>query len=261
MAHSEGEIRRAIKELLSVYGELNTTEVKEKLGKILRYDVEDLLPSDTRKNETRVVQRIGNVVSHTPQNSIKYYHEGFLVDKTQGSPAVFRLTNAVTKVGIDNKVIKKLKARTNKFVGKKVNWEKVRDRNNEIGDQGEEFARSYEIERLMNDYNLAPEIAEKTVAHLSRIQGDGLGYDISSIDDAGLPRYIEVKTTNKDAGHPFYMSENERNFFEIYKEQAFIYRVYNFDREARRGEVLIISQEELFRDYKFNTITWQVSPK
>ena len=34
------------------------------------------------------------------------------------------------------------------------------------------------------------------VQHLSRLQGDGLGYDISSIDEQGNILRIEVKTTS-----------------------------------------------------------------
>lgn len=96
---------------------------------------------------------------------------------------------------------------------------------------------------------------------MSRLQGDGLGYDISSINDDGSPRYIEVKTTSGDFNQPFYMSKNERHFFEEYEDSAFIYRVYNFNRETRRGDVRIISQSELFSNFNFDTITWQVTPK
>ena len=57
------------------------------------------------------------------------------------------------------------------------------------------------------------------------------------------------------------MSKNEKHFFEEYEDSAFIYRVYNFNRETRRGNIRIISQNELFSDFKFDTITWQVTPK
>jgi len=57
------------------------------------------------------------------------------------------------------------------------------------------------------------------------------------------------------------MSKNEKHFFEEYEDSAFIYRVYNFNRETRRGDVRIISQSELFSNFNFDTITWQVTPK
>jgi hypothetical protein len=57
------------------------------------------------------------------------------------------------------------------------------------------------------------------------------------------------------------MSKNEKYFFEEYGDSAFIYRVYHFNRETRRGNVAIISQKELFSNFIFDTITWQVTPK
>lgn len=53
----------------------------------------------------------------------------------------------------------------------------------------------------------------QNVQHLSRLQGDGLGYDIYSINDDGSPRYIEVKTTSDDFNQPFFMSETWRCSF------------------------------------------------
>lgn len=57
------------------------------------------------------------------------------------------------------------------------------------------------------------------------------------------------------------MSKNEKNFFEEYGDSAFIYRVYNFNKDTRHGDVRIISKTELFSDFNFDTITWLVTPK
>ena len=154
-----------------------------------------------------------------------------------------------------------IKEKTRRFIARKVDWEKARDRNNEIGDQGEEFVLEFEIDRLIETLAIDRTNATQNVQHLSRLQGDGLGYDIASINDDGSPRYIEVKTTSGGFNQPFYMSKNERHFFEEYGDSAFIYRVYNFNRETRRGDVRIITQTELFSNFNFDTITWQVTPK
>jgi hypothetical protein len=130
-----------------------------------------------------------------------------------------------------------------------------------INDKSEEFVLEYEIDRLIETLAIDRTLAIQNVQHLSRLQGDGLGYDISSINDDGSPRYIEVKTTSGGFNQPFYMSKNEKHFFEEYEDSAFIYRVYNFNRETRRGDVRIITQTELFSDFTFDTITWQVRPK
>jgi hypothetical protein len=259
MAHTEAQIRRAIKPLLTVYGELNTSEVKNLLDTVLAFDDEDNTPSTTRQGEVLITQRIGNIVAHQKE-LVKIYEEGFVLDKNY-SPAKFSLINPISETVIKPTEITIIKEKTKRFIARKVDWEKARDRNNEIGDQGEEFVLEFEIDRLIEILLIDRTKATQNVQHLSRLQGDGLGYDIFSINDDGSPRYIEVKTTSGDFNQPFYMSKNERNFFEEYVDSAFIYRVYNFNRETRRGEVRIISQSELFTNFNFDTITWQVTPK
>lgn len=259
MAHTEAQIRRAIKPLLTVYGELNTTEVKSLLDTVLTFDAEDNTQSTTRKGEVLIIQRIGNIVAHQ-KDLVKVYDEGFVLDKNY-SPAKFSLLNPISHAVIQPAEVTKIREKTRRFTARKIDWEKARDRNNEIGDQGEEFVLEYEIDRLIETLAIDRTLATQNVQHLSRLQGDGLGYDISSINDDGSPRYIEVKTTSGDFNQPFYMSKNERHFFEEYEDSAFIYRVYNFNRETRRGDVRIITQTELFSDFTFDTITWQVRPK
>lgn len=258
MAHTEAQIRRAIKPLLTVYGELNTTEVKSLLDTVLTFDADDNKPSPTR-NEVLIIQRIGNIVAHQTE-TIKTYDEGFVLDKSS-RPAKFSLINPISHVVIQPADVTKIREKTKRFTARKIDWEKARDRNNEIGDQGEEFVLEYEIDRLIEALAIDRTLATQNVQHLSRLQGDGLGYDIFSINDDGSPRYIEVKTTSGDFNQPFYMSKNERHFFEEYEDSAFIYRVYNFNRDTRRGDVRIITQNELFANFNFNTITWQVTPK
>lgn len=258
-AHTEAEIRRAIKPLLTVYGELNTSEVKKLLHTVLEFSEEDNKPSTTR-NEVLIIQRIGNIPAHQKDIKIKSYDEGFIVNKNF-RPAKFSLINPITQAVIQPDVVKKIKAKTKRFIARKIDWEKARDRNNEIGDQGEEFVLEFEIDRLIETLSIDRTRATQNVQHLSRLQGDGLGYDISSINDDGSPRYIEVKTTSGGFKQPFYMSKNEKHFFEVYGDSAFIYRVYNFNRETRRGDVRIISQSELFSNFTFDPITWQVTPK
>ena len=258
MAHTEAQIRRAIKPLLTVYGELNTTEVKNLLHTVLTFDAEDNIQSRTR-NETLVIQRIGNIVAHQT-DTVKVYDEGFIVDKNY-RPARFTLLNPIFNAVIQPNEITVIKEKTRRFIGRKVDWEKLRDRNNEIGDQGEEFILEFEIDRLVETLSIERTLAIQNVQHLSRLQGDGLGYDIYSINDDGSPRYIEVKTTSGDFNQPFFMSENERRFFEEYGDSAFIYRVYNFNKEARHGDVRIISASELFSNFNFDTTTWKVTPK
>jgi len=257
-AHTEAQIRRAIKPLLTVYGELNTSEVKKLLHTVIEFSEEDNIPSTTR-NEVLIIQRIGNIVAHQTE-TIKTYDEGFLLNKSL-RPAKFSLLNPISQAVIQPAEIKTIKEKTRRFIAHKIDWEKTRERNNEIGDQGEEFVSEYEIDRLIETLSIDRTRATQNVQHLSRLQGDGLGYDISSINNDGSPRFIEVKTTSGGFNQSFYMSKNEKHFFEEYEDSAFIYRVYNFNRETRRGDVRIINQSELFSNFNFDTITWQVTPK
>lgn len=256
--HTEAQIRRAIKVLLASYGELTTTEVKEKLHIVLEFNDEDKRVSKTRPKEILIYQRIGNIISHQKEK-VRTYEEGFVVDKSI-EPAKFLLRNPFNKE-ISLKEISTLKEKRERFLARKIDWEKRRERNNEIGDQGEEFAMEYEIDRLVESLSMEREKATQSVSHLSRLQGDGLGYDIASINDNGQTRYIEVKTTTGECNQPFYMSKNEKYFFEVYGNAAFIYRVYNFNKETREGKVKIISNSELIKNFIFDPITWEVKPK
>ncbi|MFV0441661.1 MAG: DUF3883 domain-containing protein [Lachnospirales bacterium] len=253
--HTESQIRRAIKPLLDVYGELSTSEVKQKLDTVLTFDIDDKKMS-SKRNEMLIIQRIGNIVAHQKEK-IHFYNEGFVVDKNY-RPAKFMLVNPITKNVVEKAEVDKKKSQRETFTAKKVDWDKIRDRNNDVGDQGEEFVMEFEIDRLVeNGFSNGKEV----VQHLSRLQGDGLGYDISSINSDGTSRFIEVKTTTNEVNTAFYMSKNEKRFFEVYGEQAYIYRVYNFNRETRNGEVKIITANELFNGYDFDPVTWQVTPK
>mgnify|MGYP000852367416 CR=1 FL=1 len=242
MAHTEAQIRRAIKPLLTVYGQLNTSEIKSLLSTALDFDDEDKIPSTTR-NEILIIQRIGNIVAHQT-DTVKAYQEGFVLNKSF-RPARFTLLNPISKKTLQEPEIQEITKRTKQFIARKVDWEKARDRNNEI-------------DRLTEALSMD---ATQYVQHLSRLQGDGLGYDISSINEDGSTRFIEVKTTSGGFNIPFYMSKNEKLFFEEYANNAYIYRVYDFNRETRHGKVKIINQNELFTDFNFDPVTWQVTPK
>jgi hypothetical protein len=257
-AHTEAEIRRAIKPLLTIYGELNTSEVKQLLNTVLEFSDEDKIPSITR-NEILILQRIGNIVAHQTE-LIEIYEEGFIVNKNF-RPARFSLLNPINQTVIQPEVIQSLKEKRNRFIGRKIDWDEIREKNSELGNQGEEFVLEYEKDRLIENLSIDRLTANQNVQHLSRLQGDGLGYDICSINEDGSPRYIEVKTTNGDLNQPFFLSKNEKLFFEEYGDSAFIYRVYNFNMNTRRGDVKIISKNDLFTDFNFDPTTWKISKK
>lgn len=253
MAHTEAEIRRAIKPLLAAYGELNTTEVKHLLHMVLKFDREDMEYSPTR-NEMKIMQRIGNIASHQTETVKVYEQEGFILDKTC-SPAKFILCNPFSQQPLSSEEVREIKHRTRRFAARKIDWEKVEEKKSLLGRLGEDFAVNFEISRLSA---LLKKNAARYVQHLSQLQGDGLGYDILSVNGDGTPRFIEVKTTSGSLGTPFYMSENERHFFEEYGDSAFLYCVYEFDTLTRNAKVEIISKKALFSNFGFDAAAWRV---
>ncbi len=258
--NSESKIRRSVKILLETYGALTTTEVKEHLHEVLVFDNDDLEPSNSRENEIRILQRIGNIVSHQKPD-VELYEEGFVVDKRQ-VPAIWILV--VGQYGyestIDDETIARLRERLDTYSParyKKVNWDEVNERRTYLGRLGEEFVYNLELEHVGNFY---PNPTTR-VQHLSEYQGDGFGYDILSIDEDGNSKFIEVKTTKaSNPNTPFFMSINERIFFEEHiNDNAYLYRVYDFDPHSMNGRIMIISAEVLLNDYDFDPISFRVS--
>lgn len=260
MATSESEIRKGVSVLLSQYGTLNTTEVKQLLDTVIPFDEDDLQPSQTR-SEPLIIQRIGNIVSHQSEN-LKIYNDTYSIDKSV-KPAIWSILTGLKS----NNTLKQIsdaqrKVKQNirsQFSPKKIDWTTVNSSRSELGRMGEEFAVRYETNRVLA---FAPQDADRII-HLSIEQGDGAGFDIISLNEDGSERYIEVKTTVGGLDTPFYMSENERAFFDLHKDigDLYIYRIYNFDTINKKGELKIISADILFSDYKFDPISYKVTKK
>ncbi len=110
-----------------------------------------------------------------------------------------------------------------------------------VGDKGELFVIKVEKERLKR---LGIKNYKNKVKHVSKDKGDGLGYDILSVDKDlygnEIPIYIEVKTTtNKSKKCPFFISKTE---VEVSQEKGlnyWLYRVYNFDLEKGCGKIYV----------------------
>lgn len=259
--HSENEIRRAIRPLLELYGELNTSQIKEKLEEVLDFDDEDKILSDTRK-EIKIIQRIGNIVSHQIQ-VVKTYSEGFIVDKTE-TPAKWYATSGLSsdidKVSNDimerKKRVAKKMSTTHNF--RKINWQLENERRTNIGLLGEIFVLEQEKDYVRS----FDENAVDRIIHLSAKQGDGFGYDILSLNDQGETVYIEVKTTTLEENTPFYMSKNEKLFFENnIDNNAYLYRVYNFNIDSRHGIIKKLSARDLIENYNFDPVSFMVTKK
>ncbi len=102
--------------------------------------------------------------------------------------------------------------------------------NRSLGLAGEEFAVHFERWRLIQLG--AGQLADRVV-HASRVEGDGLGYDIRSYEANGNERYIEVKTTSFGDRTPFFVSANELNFSRERADAFHLYRLFDFRAAPR----------------------------
>ena len=109
--------------------------------------------------------------------------------------------------------------------------------NKRIGDLGELFVVQFERDKLKKVNK--PKLAKK-VAHHAKDKGDGLGYDVYSFDENGNEMFIEVKATKGNKNTPFYITRNELERSKQEQDNFFVYRVYNFNDEKGKGDVLII---------------------
>ncbi|ABY28889.1 DUF3883 domain-containing protein [Methylorubrum extorquens] len=74
----------------------------------------------------------------------------------------------------------------------------------------------------------------KKVVWVARDEGDGAGYDVSSIDLAtGEKLLIKVKTTRGSKTTPFFVTQNEEPVFRERPEKWRLYRVFEFTATTR----------------------------
>ena len=103
--------------------------------------------------------------------------------------------------------------------------------NRDLGRRGEEFVLEVERRRL-HDSHQRPDLAAK-VEWTAQVRGDGAGYDLSSFNEDGSRRVIEVKTTGLGKYFPFNLTANELRCSEALPAEFHLYRVFNFGSQAR----------------------------
>ena len=115
--------------------------------------------------------------------------------------------------------------------GRHVNYDDIQRKKNTIGELGELIAINYEYERL------AAEGIDKEPVHVSRVEGDRLGYDIRSWASETSEIKIEVKTTTGSAKDGFDMSPNE---IEVSRTEGIRYKIYRiYDLDVKKGTAKI----------------------
>jgi hypothetical protein len=120
------------------------------------------------------------------------------------------------------------KAKRN-FKGVDVDFQAQAKEQKDLGDDGEELVKQFEIDYLKGkDLN---ELAAKV-----EIMKDGVGYDILSFNIDGSEKYIEVKTTKGNKFTPFFLSDNEFDFLKQNIDKYSIYRVFNYNADYNFAE-------------------------
>lgn len=108
------------------------------------------------------------------------------------------------------------------------------ERNRTLGRAGEERVLAHERAALRTAGR--DDLARK-VRWVSEEDGDGAGYDIASFAPDGLPRLIEVKTTNGWERTPFHITRNELAVAEERRSEWCLFRLWNFSREPKAFEL------------------------
>lgn len=116
------------------------------------------------------------------------------------------------------------------LVGQKRDYAAREARNSSLGQAGEELAVKFEQYRLAT---LGADRLASKVEHISKSQGDGLGFDILSFEADGRERFIEVKTTMFAKETPFYASSSELRFAQKNAERFFVYRLFEFKKAPK----------------------------
>lgn len=122
-----------------------------------------------------------------------------------------------------------------KLKGKHIDYIEQNKKQKDIGDAGEEFVFQSERKKVKK-YKLS---ADKQVRWVSKLDGDGLGYDILSYDKKGNEIYIEVKTTTGPENSSMYITANELEMSDRFPEQYRLYRVFEFDKNKMLGKISI----------------------
>lgn len=89
-----------------------------------------------------------------------------------------------------------------KFTGRNTDWERVNKSKQKTGALGEEIVLDILTQEAEKHKLKLPE-------HVSKTEGDGLGYDIRAFDESGNEIHIEVKASKTKYSDGFEMSANE----------------------------------------------------
>jgi hypothetical protein len=124
--------------------------------------------------------------------------------------------------------------------------------NRSLGLAGEEFVLQFEHWRLIQ---MGKPLLADRIEHVSKLRGDGLGYDVLSFDADGRERLIEVKTTSFGCDAPFFVSRGELALSKTAVDQFHLYRLFKFRKEPKLFDLL----GPLDRHCQLDPVTYKAS--
>jgi hypothetical protein len=107
-------------------------------------------------------------------------------------------------------------------------------RNRSLGEAGEELIFGFETRFLQS---IGRDDLARNIRWVSKLDGDGAGYDILSFTDRGDEKHIEVKTTVGGNRTPFFVSRNEHRHAIKFADQFRLVRVFDFRKSPRAFEL------------------------
>ncbi len=112
--------------------------------------------------------------------------------------------------------------------GRRIDFVRRDAENHRLGRMGEEFV--LQVEKLRLTEGGRDDLSSR-VEWVADTQGDGIGFDILSFDEAtDAERYIEVKTTGLGKFFPFYVTSNELACSEACADRYRLFRVFEYAR-------------------------------
>lgn len=134
----------------------------------------------------------------------------------------------------------------------KPDYKEQQERNNKLGSRGENIVFNWEKSFFKNKkYSLGQ------LEHSSKLD-DRLGYDIKSLDENGVLKYIEVKATRRTKGNAnFIITDNERSKAEKL-DNYYIYVV--FEAHTTKPKIWQIKEpfKGLHEKFKLSPINYRV---
>lgn len=228
--YTESKIAVEAVKVVEEYGEVSMSELIEILTERMKptgHDIEII----SNRNDSYFSQKVRNLRSH----SNKIFFNNVYYDEVLEKYVSYECKNMKAK--LDEKVyVEKLEQKKNKasiFYARKIDYERINKERKLIGNAGEELVYKDQIE-FVKTY--APEYLNN-VRHVSKLDGDGAGYDICSFNIDKKLVYIEVKSTTGKKETPFYMTASEYDFLELHRENYIIARVYEFDMNTKTGKI------------------------